>query len=229
MSINKPIELEFSRKYDREHAQQYLHKHQDGVARRLSHWRDVQLARRALKQAGEPNLVLDLPSGAGRFWPLLAERPNRVILAADNSRDMLAIAMAGQPEDVVARVKTFQTSAFAIDLTNNAVDSIFCMRLLHHIAEPEHRLAMLREFHRVTRDTLIVSLWVDGNFKAWKRRRLEARRADEGRASENQNRFVIARSVIEAEFKQVGFETLSNHDFLPGYAMWRVYVLRKSC
>jgi hypothetical protein len=72
-------------------------------------------------------------------------------------------------------------------------------------------------------------LWVDGNFKAWKRRRLEARRADEGRASENQNRFVIARSVIEAEFKQVGFETLSNHDFLPGYAMWRVYVLRKSC
>ncbi len=229
MSINKPIELEFSRKYDREHAQQYLHKHQDGVARRLSHWRDVQLARRALKRAGEPNLVLDLPSGAGRFWPLLAERPNRVILAADNSRDMLAIAMAGQPEDVVARVKTFQTSAFAIDLTNNAVDSIFCMRLLHHIADPEYRLAMLREFHRVTRDTLIVSLWVDGNFKAWKRRRLEARRADEGRAAENQNRFVIARSVIEAEFKQVGFETLGHHDFLPGYAMWRVYVLRKSC
>ena len=227
MSINKPIELEFSRKYDREHAQQYLHKHQDGLARRLSHWRDVQLARRALKRAGEPNLVLDLPCGAGRFWPLLAERPNRVILAADNSRDMLAIAMARQPEEVVARVKTFQTSAFAIDLTENAVDSIFCMRLLHHIADPEHRLAMLREFHRVTRDTLIVSLWVDGNFKAWKRRRLEARRAAARGAAENQNRFVIARDVIEAEFKQVGFEILSHHDFLPGYAMWRVYVLRK--
>jgi SAM-dependent methyltransferase len=229
MSLNKSIELEFSGKYDREHAQQYLHKHQDGLARRLSHWRDVQLARRALKRAGEPNLVLDLPSGAGRFWSLLAEQPNRVILAADNSRDMLAIAMAGQPEDVVARVKTFQTSAFAIDLTENAVDSIFCMRLLHHIADPEHRLAMLREFHRVTRDTLIVSLWVDGNYKAWKRRRLEARRAAEGRASENQNRFVIAKDVVEAEFKQVGFDILSHHDFLPGYAMWRVYVLRKSC
>jgi SAM-dependent methyltransferase len=229
MSLNKSIELEFSGKYDREHAQQYLHKHQDGLARRLSHWRDVQLARRALRRAGEPNLVLDLPSGAGRFWSLLAEQPNRVILAADNSRDMLAIAMAGQPEDVVARVKTFQTSAFAIDLTENAVDSIFCMRLLHHIADPEHRLAMLREFHRVTRDTLIVSLWVDGNYKAWKRRRLEARRAAEGRASENQNRFVIAKDVVEAEFKQVGFDILSHHDFLPGYAMWRVYVLRKSC
>jgi cyclopropane fatty-acyl-phospholipid synthase-like methyltransferase len=29
--------------------------------------------------------VLDLPCGAGRFWPLLAEKPNRVIIGADNS------------------------------------------------------------------------------------------------------------------------------------------------
>lgn len=62
-----PIELDFSRKYDFEHSQQYLHKHQDGLARRLSHWRDVQVARRALQMADEPNLVLDLPCGAGRF------------------------------------------------------------------------------------------------------------------------------------------------------------------
>lgn len=227
MSSAKPVELDFSRKYDPEHARQYLAKHQGGLSRRLSHWRDEQLARHALKLAGEPNLVLDLPCGAGRFWPLLAKQPNRVILAADNSPDMLAIAMAGQPADVVARVKPFQTSAFAIDLGDNAVDSIFCMRLLHHIAEPEHRLIMLRELHRVTRDTLIVSLWVDGNYKSWKRRRLEARRAAQNSAASNQNRFVIARSTIEAEFKQTGFDILGHQDFLPGYAMWRVYVLRK--
>ncbi|WP_439859569.1 class I SAM-dependent methyltransferase [Pseudomonas sp. MBLB4136] len=228
MSSGKPIELDFSRKYDREHAQQYFHKHQDGMARRLSHWRDQQLARYALKLAGEPNLVLDLPCGAGRFWPLLAEQANRVILAADNSQDMLDTALAAQPAAVVARVKAFQTSAFAIDLTDNAVDSIFCMRLLHHVAESPHRLAMLREFHRVTRDTLIVSLWVDGNYKAWKRRRLEARRAAEGRATQNQNRFVIDRDTIESEFARVGFDILGHKDFLPGYAMWRVYVLRKA-
>jgi hypothetical protein len=29
-------------------------------------------------------------------------------------------------------------------LPDNAVDSIFCMRLLHHIGEAEHRLAILR-------------------------------------------------------------------------------------
>lgn len=40
-----PIELAFSEKYDQEHAQHYLEKHQDGLARKLSHYRDQQLAR----------------------------------------------------------------------------------------------------------------------------------------------------------------------------------------
>lgn len=222
-----PIELDFSRKYDFEHAQQYLHKHQDGLARRLSHWRDEQVARRALLMADEPNLVLDLPCGAGRFWPVLCEQPNRVIFAADNSADMIATARAAQAPEVVARVNSFRTSAFDIDLGDNAVDCIFCIRLLHHIESAEHRLAILREFHRVSRDTVIVSLWVDGNYKAWKRRRLEIRRTEQGRATENQNRFVVACSTIENEFHQAGFDILGHLDFLPGYAMWRTYVLRK--
>lgn len=223
MPRSNPIELDFSRKYDRDHAYQYLHKHQDGIARRLSHWRDEQLARWALTRAGEPDLVLDLPCGAGRFWPLLAEHPSRMIFAADNSADMLAVAQSEQPPEVVARVETFQTSAFDIDMHDSAVDSIFCMRLLHHVADPQHRLAMLREFHRVTRDTLILSLWVDGNYKAWKRKRLERRRP----AKENQNRFVVPRGLVEAEFAEADFDILGHRDFLPGYAMWRVYVLRK--
>lgn len=35
-----PIKLEFSEKYDDKHAQSYLLKHQDNLARRLSHKRD---------------------------------------------------------------------------------------------------------------------------------------------------------------------------------------------
>jgi SAM-dependent methyltransferase len=227
MQTSKPTNLEFSNKYNREHAQQYLSKHQDGMARRLSHWRDKQLAKRALKQAGGPKVVLDLPCGAGRFWPLLAERSDRVIMAADNSSDMISIALAGQPADVTARVEAFQTSAFSIDLDDSAVDSIFCMRLLHHIADSNHRIAMLREFYRVSRDTIIVSLWVDGNYKAFKRRRLEKKRIAGGGVGENKNRFIIPKKVIEKEFNQAGFVITGHHDFLPGYAMWRVYVLRK--
>jgi hypothetical protein len=38
---------------------------------------------------------------------------------------------------------------------------------------------------------------------------------------------VVCREEIESEFLDAGFRIVSHHDFLPGYAMWRVYVLRK--
>ena len=176
---------------------------------------------------GDPGLVLDLPCGAGRFWPLLAEKPNRSIIGADNSADMLRIACESQPADVVKRVRPLQTSAFAIDLPDNAVDSIFCMRLLHHVGQSSDRMALLREFQRVTRDSVIVSLWVDGNFKAWKRRKLESQRHKENGQESYQNRFVLPVTTAETEFEEAGFRIQKRMDFLPMYAMWRVYVLRK--
>ncbi|SER70172.1 Methyltransferase domain-containing protein [Pseudomonas sp. NFACC02] len=221
--MSKRIELDFSRKYDEEHARKYLRKHKDGLARRLSDRRDKQLARRALALAGEPGLVLDLPCGAGRFWPLLAEKANRVIIGADNSAAMVATACESQPAEVVSRVRPLQTSAFAIDMPDNAVDSIFCMRLLHHVGKAQDRAVLLKEFHRVTRDSVIISLWVDGNFKAWKRKRAESKRHQEG----YQNRFVLPVATVEAEFEQAGFRIQERLGFLPLYAMWRVYLLRK--
>ncbi|MGS1398756.1 class I SAM-dependent methyltransferase [Pseudomonas aeruginosa] len=206
---NPPVDLDFSHKYDREHAEAYLKKHQDGLARKLSHRRDVQLARHALKLAGQPNLVLDLPCGA------------------DNSADMLAVACVGQPDGVVKRVRPLQTSAFAIDLPDSSVDNIFCMRLLHHIGEADDRRVLLREFHRVTRDSVILSLWVDGNFKAWKRRRMEARRVANGEQTGYQNRFVLPAETVEREFRDAGFVVQKHLDFIPLYHMWRVYILRK--
>lgn len=225
--MRSPIKLEFSEKYDQQHAQAYFRKHQDGLARRLSHARDEQMARRALALAGEPGLVLDLPCGAGRFWPLLAEKPNRVIIGADNSEAMIQTACAAQPPEVVARIRPLQTSAFAIDLPDNAVDSIFCMRLFHHIGDPAHRKTILEEFQRVSRDSVILSLWVDGNFKAWRRRKLEDKRSARAQQDSYQNRFVLPAETVEAEFKAAGFRIQEHLDFLPFYAMWRVYVLRK--
>jgi len=227
-NLNKPVSESFSDKYDLAHAEQYFAKHREGFSRRLSHWRDEQIARNALTCAGRPGLVLDLPCGAGRFLPLLGEQPNRIIIAADNSTDMLKVASQHQPPELGDRVQYLQTSAFAIDMPDNSVDTLFCMRLLHHIATTKNRRVMLREFHRVCRDTVIISLWVDGNFKAWKRRRLELQRARSGRKGQNQNRFVLAKSIAEFEFVEAGFSIVKHYDFLPLYAMWRTYVLRKN-
>lgn len=217
------IKLEFSNKYDREHSEYYYQKHRIGIEPRLSHWRDVQLARKALKVAGNPEVVLDLPCGAGRFWPVLAEHPTRTVVGADNSGDMVAVALEHCPKEIAPRFSGLQTSAFNIDMADGSVDSIFSMRLMHHIGQSEHRMAMLKEFHRVSRDTVIISLWVDGNYKSYKRKKSEQRHP----RGPNQNRFVIPAKQIEKEFDQAGFSVLNYLDFIPYYAMWRVYVLRK--
>ncbi|MCV2219781.1 class I SAM-dependent methyltransferase [Thauera sp. Sel9] len=221
------VELPFSAKYDAEHSEAYHDKHRSGLRRRLSNHRDQQLARRALALAGEPQWVLDLPCGAGRFWEVLGEQPNRQIIAADNSAAMLDVALRHCPAGLRARIRPLHTSAFAIDLPDDSVDSVFCMRLLHHIGEPEHRLAMLREFHRVTRDSVILSLWVDGNYLSWRRRQQEARRQRRGKTG-YQNRYVLPRATAEAEFSAAGFEIAGHLDFLPLHSMWRVYVLRRA-
>lgn len=226
MSSQPPsaIELEFTERYDQEHARVCLEERPLGLARRLSLWRDEQLARNALKVAGEPGLILDLACGAGRFWPVLAEHANRVILAADNSQDMLNHAQTHHSAGLLKRVKTFQSSAFTVGLSANAVDCIFCMRLFQHIVSSEHRQVMLREFHRVSRDTVIISVRIDGRFKI-RRRRVPG---TEQAALTGVARFHLnSKTQIEGEFRQAGFEILHSQDFMPGCALSRVYVLRK--
>ncbi|WP_438969739.1 methyltransferase domain-containing protein [Methylophaga sp.] len=215
--------LEFSHKYDHQHALAYFKKHADGFWRRLSNWREQAVARKALKIAGKPSSVLDLPCGTGRFWGTLSEQSNREIHACDYSEEMLQTGLNYRPEEWVQRIQAFQGSAFSIPVEDNFVENLFCVRLLHHIGDSQDRISILKEFHRVASDSVIVSLWIGGNYKAWKRGRLEAKRT----RRDYQNRFVISADTIEAEFSQAGFQIKDHIDFLPGLSMWRFYVLEK--
>lgn len=219
-----PTLLSFSEKYDRRHAQAYFEKHQDGFWRKLSNWRDQYIGNKALKLAGDPKSVLDMPCGTGRFWDLLAQDPDRDIIACDYSQDMIDIGLRLRHSATTERIRTVQSSAFALDLPDEVVETVFCIRLLHHIGRSDDRLTILREMHRVSRASVIVSVWVDGNVKAWRRQRLEAKRVKRA----YQNRFVIPRNVIENEFQQAGFTIKARLDLLPKYAMWRTYVLEKA-
>lgn len=225
--------LEFSDKYSKSKADDYYIKHKDSMGRRFSDWWEHRMARKSLAMAGDPRSILDLPCGAGRFWDLLVEDPERELYAADNSAGMVKVAGQSHPPGIRDRFKLFQTSAFDIEMPDESVDNIFCMRLLHHVGEPADRLRIYNEFHRVTRDTVCLSLWVDGNIKARRRRKLDEARASGAKPRKRkrdksfQNRFVQQVDVIEQEFVEAGFRIVGKVDFLPGYSMWRTYVLKK--
>lgn len=222
MTVSPP-KRSFADKYDLTHARAYRQKHHSGLRRRLTTWREIALARRALRLAGDPDSVLDLPCGAGRFWPMLAEQPSRRLLAGDRSAAMLETARAATDPALLARFESVrELDAFALDLPDGAVEHVLCMRLLHHIALPQDRLRLLGELRRVTRRGLTVSLWVDGNLQARRRRRLDTRR----RRAEV-NRLVVPRATIEAEFAQAGLRVVRHLDVLPGLSMWRLYLLER--
>ena len=217
-------ELEFSQKYTQSHAQTYFEKHEHEFWRKLSNWRDHQIARKALRIAGNPHSVLDTPCGTGRFWDVLAEDPTRIIHASDYNQSMIDAGIRNRPKAITSRIKSFQASAFDLPVPDRFVDNIFCIRFVHHLGKAEQREALLKEFHRVTKDTVIMSLWVDGNLKA---KRRKAQDKDRLEAHPYQNRFVIPVKTIEAEFAANGFAVIEKLDFIKYYHMWRTYVLRK--
>lgn len=214
-------ELKFSRKYDDAHARRYFDKHRRGFWRRLNTWREAGMARQALLLAGRPQSVLDLPCGTGRFWNLLAEEPRRKIYAADLNPAMFETGLKFRPRSLTERVEAFQASAFSIPKPDEFVECVFSIRLLHHIEKPEDRLAILREFKRVTSSAIIISLWIDGNYRAMLERRRPVR------PGPSRDRFVISRSVIEREFEECGLSVAGRVDFLKYYSMWAAYVLKK--
>ena len=217
--------LAFSHKYGKLHSQRYYAKHTSSLARKLSNWREQSVARKALRLAGNPESVLDLPCGAGRFWPLLSEAPERKLLVTDNSIDMLQVALAHMDESLYGRVQCFQSSGFAVPLPDNSVDCVFCVRLLHHLGKSSDRLIFLRELARIADSSVIISLWIDGNIKAWRRRRVDRRR-EAKYLRHYQNRFIIPHHQAEHEFNEVGLTKIGQVDFLKYYSMWRFYVLR---
>lgn len=216
--------LEFSDKYTQEHSERYFHKHKGSLRHRLTTWREVSLARQALKIAGNPQKILDLPCGAGRFWEMLAEDPNRILYGADNSEGMVNTAKTMQRPEVADRFTAFQASAFDIPMEDNSVDHVLCMRLFHHIVESKDRVALLKELSRVAKKGLTISLWVDGNWQANKRMKHRAMKPNKHGYV---NRLVIPQKTIEQEFAEAGLKMVKHLDVLPGISMWRYYVLEK--
>lgn len=106
------------------------------------------------------------------------------------------------------------------------VECVFSIRLMHHIEKSADRILMLKEFARISSDTVIVSLWVDGNFKAYRHQLNEQKKERVRGVDFPRDRFVFARSEIESDFAAAGLEMVGHVDFIKHWDKWRAYVLR---
>ncbi|OPB00925.1 hypothetical protein BFW87_00505 [Pseudomonas fluorescens] len=193
-----------------------------GLLRKVSDFWDRLIARRALLLADEPRTVLDSPCGDGRFWSLLAEKSDRRIIAADESPNKLVTAWNINTSKVIKRVRLLRTSAFTIDLSGESVDCIFSMRPFRLVGESSARLNLLREFHRITRDCLIISIEVERNPHLCSNQQSPPEQEKNG-----DHRILTPPAEIESEFRLAGFIIQQYIVRLPRLDLQRIYILRK--
>jgi ubiquinone/menaquinone biosynthesis C-methylase UbiE len=197
----------------------YAGKHERGLGRRLSNWRERRVVAAALRSLGPITTVLDIPSGTGRFLPVLAQFRLRVI-AADLSMQMLQQGRAYY-EQFAKRPYAVAGSAFQLPLADESLDAVLCSRLVHHFGLAEQRIEVLRELARVCRVGAVITFFDAASLKH--RRRLR-RRMRKGKLS---NRHAVTREQFAEEAKQARLTCLSMHALLRYHTELTAAVLRK--
>jgi ubiquinone/menaquinone biosynthesis C-methylase UbiE len=133
--------------------------------------REKRCIARALAQIPPGALVLDLPCGAGRMYPLLKELGLNVV-SADSSEFMVNHARQeieelppshNQQQDRFQVADIFQTG-----FANNQFDAVVCNRLFHHFPDPQIRQKALRELARICSGPIVVSFFSNVATDAWK-------------------------------------------------------------
>lgn len=163
-----------------DYAQYYAAKHESSAARSVSNWLERRMMTRALRRVSRNGLlgsVLDMPSGAGRFLPVLGGCC-RSVVAMD-----VASAMLRQGENMWSGVghqpKMIAASASAIPLADDSVDVVFCARLLHHLSDTASRQALFVELARVARRGVVLSFFDATCYRNWRRQRKVRRKGKE--------------------------------------------------
>jgi putative sterol carrier protein len=205
----QPSQRNFGGKYKvDEYARYYAKKHDSSLGRRISNNFERSMIRRSLLriQRHHPvETVLDCPSGTGRFLPTLASL-NVSVIAMDTSD---AVLREGRKHHALFKKPpvVLVGSALEIGLPDDAVDVVLCSRLLHHIADREERLTILREFARVARVGVVVSFFDSVSFRAWRSERKKRRTGKLG-GRHAMTRAAFVDEAVGAGLKPIGMNAL---------------------
>jgi len=192
--------FEFGRAYfEPEVAERYGRQHLLG-SRRLSHARESRIIARLIGPAPEAgrSIVLDAPSGSGRFAAVLHELGYRVI-GLDRAATMTCQASESGCDAVVTG------SIKELPFIDGAIDAMICVRFLHHLPGREERVACLQEMRRITRGPIVVTAWIT-NPLVWMRR---ARKPRDG------TRFLISRRELRATLDAAGLRVVRRIAHVP--------------
>lgn len=142
-----------------EGADDYLLKFERRWTERVNNRQEQRLIRRLLRSVSmvDPHgLVLDLPCGYGRLYPIVRELGIPVV-ESDWSFPLLTAARRIQARryGLESSQNYVRATALALPFSGGAFEFVLSARLSHHIRDHEQRLQHLRELLRVSRRWLM--------------------------------------------------------------------------
>ncbi len=121
---------------------------------RLISNREQALIKRLILENGLGGKILDVPCGYGRFHQLLSG------FGSVSAADLNHYAVVYYNKNICSDPKAIEASADDLPYADASFDGIFCFRLLQHMHEKHERVAILREFNRISRQWIIASFYL---------------------------------------------------------------------
>lgn len=185
--------------------------------RRYRHWdqrwidrRERAMVRRLFEAFNLGGEILDVPVGYGRFQPLLSRYGE--VDAVDFSPHVVAF----QQEKYGLARHSVVGRAEDLPFADNSYDVVFSFRLLQHVHHWEERVAMFAEFGRVSRQWVLVSMYMASPVHQLQRRLFNTKAKIT----------MISRSQLQAESHSAGLELVQLSSVLPGLHAHRIGLFR---
>ena len=136
--------------------QNYVRNRFSGALGRYRFWREQRAVSSILEQvpSQEVEVILDCPTGIGRWLPNLAALEPQRIVAVDVSPTMLKQAKTVSLKGVSIEFR--QGAAEELPFEDDSFDLVFCHALLKHLPESA-QFQVISELARVTSDYVIVA------------------------------------------------------------------------
>jgi ubiquinone/menaquinone biosynthesis C-methylase UbiE len=218
--------------------------YRDEVAQRCNEWfqqkrlrrfmwrRETAIIKRLLESLPDGATIMDLPSGTGRFLPLLLDRGLDVV-SADISRDMLRQSMSH------AAIKEMLPGYVVCDaemlpFKDESVDYLLTVKFLE-LLPYDVAIGVLREFHRICARGMILHFRVvqpTTPFVTLARnmRRILKSRASSRRTQNRQNKarmFRLTRKELEQVLSSLGLRIVSSQSVAWFWGHSKICVVEK--
>jgi len=116
--------------------------------------RELKMVERLLTEHQLEGPILDCPSGFGRFYPVLSN------FGDVSGADLNHFAVEYYNKYISNDPPAVEARAEELPFDNNHFSGVFSFRLLQHMHTPEDRIAILKEYARVSKSWVIASLYV---------------------------------------------------------------------